>query len=85
MSCATQIFKVSPTQVSSLITKIKEQDGDFTFEENKGILKHSGVTLDCEYDPTKGELSVTCLSKPFIISCGGVNSRVHDLIESALL
>lgn len=43
----------------------------------------NGIVLDWNYDVQTQTLSVTCLKKPFFISCADVDNRVADLIQKA--
>lgn len=83
MACAAQVFSgVNADQFCALQAKANGQGLAIT--GNQGSVSHSGVTVEYSYDSTAETLTLTCTGKPFIASCGMVNSRLHDLVESVL-
>lgn len=85
MSCAAQVFSnVSKAQMDGIRAKVAQEMGGTSFDGTHATISHSGITLDCTYDPIALTLTILCTGKPFIISCGHVNQVVHDLVEGCL-
>ena len=42
-----------------------------------------GIELEWKYDAAAQVLTVTCLKKPFYMSCGEIQSKVAELIHEA--
>ena len=51
------------------------------FEGTKAQFK--GCVFDWNYDAASQTLHVTCLSKPFIFSCGEVEQHIRELVKGA--
>ena len=82
MSCATQVFTVTPGQFAEIQAQAAAKG--LQLATDSGTCEHSGVTVQYAYDATAQTLSLTVLSKPFIVSCGMVNGKLHDLIDGIL-
>jgi hypothetical protein len=81
-ACATQIFSnVSPTAWGCLKARAGAQGLPLT--SDSGTITQSGITIAYAYDGSTQTLQLTCTSKPFIISCGTVNSKIHELIDGS--
>lgn len=81
-ACATQTFSnVSPTAWSCITSKAAAQG--LTISSNSGTISESGITIDYAYNPSAQTLQLTCTSKPFFISCGTVNGKIHELIDGS--
>jgi hypothetical protein len=78
--CAEQIFsKVTSEQFACLTEKAKAAGIDIA--GNNGIAARDGIEITWSYDPGGQTLSIRCTSAPFFVSCGRVNSKIHDLVD----
>ena len=81
-ACATQTFSnVSAAAWACLKAKAAEQGVPLT--SDNGTITQSGITIEYAYDGSTRALVLTCTSKPFIISCATVNSKIHELINGS--
>ena len=81
-ACATQTFSnVSPNAWSCIKSKAAAQG--LTITCDSGTISESGIAIDYAYDASARTLQLTCTAKPFFISCGTVNSKVHELIDGS--
>ena len=81
-ACATQTFSnVSPAAWACLKAKAAAQGVPLT--SDNGAITQSGITIEYAYHGSTQTLQLTCTSKPFIISCGTVNSKIHELIDGS--
>jgi hypothetical protein len=51
---------------------------------NQGQASANGVTVKWTYDPAAQTLSLQCLDKPFIVSCGYVNGKIDEAVKACL-
>lgn len=80
--CATQTFSnISSTVWACLKAKAAAQGVPLT--SDKGTITQGGITIEYAYDGPAQTLQLTCTSKPFIISCGTVNAKIHELIDGS--
>jgi hypothetical protein len=81
--CDPQTFTgITQDQFNSLIQKAVA--AGIQISGNSGSAEQSGVTIAWDFDPTAQTLTLHCTGKPFIVPCGTVNSKMHDLVTSAL-
>jgi hypothetical protein len=79
-SCAEQIFsKVTSEQFACLTEKAKTAGIDIA--GNNGKATRDGIEISWRYDPVDETLSIRCTSAPFFVSCGTINSKIHDLVD----
>jgi len=52
---------------------------------DQGEASARGVTIRWNYDAARQALSLQCLSKPFIVSCGYVNEQLGKAVKSCLV
>jgi hypothetical protein len=79
-SCAAQTFSgISAGQFACLLKKVS--DSGVSVSGNSGSASKDGITIGWEFDPASSTLQVQCTSAPFFVSCGMVNSRIHDLVD----
>ena len=82
-ACASQTFSgVTPSQFESLTRKASAAAG-IPFEGPTGSCSRSGFTVIWDYDPEDQTLLIQCTESPFSVSCGSINQRIHDLVDSA--
>ncbi len=83
MSCDTQTFSnVSPEQLEAI--RAKASAAGLVLEGNSGEASTHGVRLDWSYDPATSTLTISCVGKPFFVSCDHVNQTIKELISEAL-
>lgn len=81
-ACATQTFSnVSPTVWACLKAKAAAQGVVLT--SDNGTINESGISIEYAYNASAQTLQLTCTSKPFFISCGTVNGKIHELIDGS--
>lgn len=78
MACPSQAFKVTAEQLAGLADSALA--AGVTLTGYHGQAEHDGSTIQYDYDPVFDKLVVTCTSKPLIVSCGMVNSKIRELI-----
>ena len=82
-ACASQTFSgVTSSQFESLARKASAAAG-VAFEGETGTCSHSGYTVIWDYDPEEQRLVIQCTASPFSVTCGSINQRIHDLVDSA--
>lgn len=82
-NCAAQVFSgVTAEQFAEMQTRAVAEGMEIN--GIAGVCSHSGVTIEYEYDAIAETLTLTVTGKPFVVSCGMVNGRLHDLVESVL-
>jgi hypothetical protein len=62
---------------------VESSGSGITISSNNGTISESGITIDYAYDSSTRTLQLTCTSKPFFISCGTVNGKIHELIDGS--
>jgi hypothetical protein len=81
--CASQIFSgVTVSHFEAIARKASELAG-VELDAVSGSYSKSGFTFAWEYDPGEHTLMIQCTASPFSVSCGAINARVHDLVDSA--
>jgi hypothetical protein len=82
-ACASQTFSgVTPAQFESLTRKATAAVGT-TLEGHTGSCSRQGFTVIWDYDLTEQKLVIQCTASPFSVTCGSINQRIHDLVDSA--
>jgi hypothetical protein len=80
-SCATQTFSgITQARFNALIQKASSFG--ITVSGDSGQASKDGVTIRWAFDPTAQTLELQCLSAPFFIGCGTVNSQIHNLVDA---
>jgi hypothetical protein len=80
--CATQTFTgITQARFDCLVQRVQATTG-IAISGNAGSAGEDGVTIRWEFDPVGGTLELQCMSKPFIISCGTINGKIHDLVDA---
>lgn len=79
-SCATQVFSgITQARFDCLVKKAK--DSGITIAGDAGEASQDGITIRWQFDSAKESLELQCTNSPFFISCGTINSRIHDLVD----
>jgi len=79
--CATQTFQnFTPARFNCLVQKAA--GSGIVIGGNQGQASKDGITLSWKFDPTNQTLDIQCLAAPFFLSCGTINGKIHDLIDS---
>jgi hypothetical protein len=82
-ACASQTFSgVTPAQFEALTRKASSIAG-VTIESRTGSCSRSGFTIIWDYDAAELRLVIQCTASPFNVTCGSINQRIHDLVDSA--
>jgi hypothetical protein len=82
-SCATQSFtNVSSDQFACLVAKANA--AGIEISGNAGNASKDGITIQWKFDPGTNTLTIQCTSSPFLVPCGTINSKIHDLVDSCL-
>jgi hypothetical protein len=83
MACPPQIFdNVSPEAWSCLQRAVGEKLS-MAVSGDTGQAGKMGVTIGWSYDAAAGRLTLTCLEKPFIVSCDYVNGQIADAVNGS--
>jgi hypothetical protein len=79
--CAAQAFSgITQDQFACLSAKAEAQG--ISIDGNSGSASKDGITIVWEFNPEVGTLTIQCTASPFYISCGTVNAKLHDLVDS---
>jgi hypothetical protein len=81
MPCAAQVFSAVTTEQFSCIVA-KAAAAGISITGNAGEMSKSGFKVQWQFDPAASTLTIQCIDHPFFVSCGTVNSRVHDIVEA---
>jgi hypothetical protein len=80
MSCATQTFTgVSQARFNCLVQKAQGEGINIT--GNIGQVTSDGLTIRWSFNPVAQTLELQCMGKPFFLSCGIVNGKLHDAVD----
>lgn len=79
--CAAQVFSGITQQRFDCLMQKAAASG-ISINGNQGQASHSGVTVSWSFDPISQTLELQCLAAPFFVSCGMINGRLHDLVDS---
>jgi hypothetical protein len=82
MPCPLQSFGLSQAGFEKLVSIAEANGIDFVGYEGRTIYK--GCTIHWSYDQTTGTLVVTCLDKPWYISCSRIKSSLIEFVAQAL-
>jgi hypothetical protein len=83
MACPPQTFDaVSPSAWSCLRNAVGEKLG-IAVSGDSGQASKMGVTIGWSYDPAAQRLTLTCLDKPFIVSCDYVNDQIAQAVNGS--
>jgi hypothetical protein len=83
-SCATQTFSgITPARFQCLTQKAQAATG-IKITGNSGEASKDGVEIRWLYDPAGQTLELQCTKAPapIFISCGIINGKIHDLVNS---
>ena len=81
--CPAQTFTgVTQDQFNSLLEKAAA--AGIAISGNSGSASQQGITISWNFDLAAQTLTLECTGKPFIVPCGTINSKIHDLVESSL-
>jgi len=81
-SCAAQTFTNITVENWEAI-KAKAEQNNINIEGDSGESTQQGFTFSWQFDASLATLTIQCLDHPFLIPCGTVNAKVHDLVDSA--
>ncbi|MBV8630230.1 MAG: hypothetical protein JOZ83_04850 [Silvibacterium sp.] len=79
--CEVQTFS-GITQEHFTCLLQKAQSSGINIAGNSGTATGSGITVEWNYDPAAGKLSIQCLDKPIFLSCGVITSQIRDLVNN---
>ncbi len=81
MACATQKFEGVTSSWWDAIKEKAKEDLGITITSDQGEASQQGVTIKWNYSPPNQHLDLTCTHKPWIVTCGYVNNKIHDLVD----
>lgn len=80
MGCPAMDFSaVDQTLYNKLLTQASSEGAVI----EGSVFKLMDCTFDVQYDAPSQVLSITCKSKPFIVSCGTILNKLTELIQLA--
>ena len=83
MACPPQIFDdVSPAAWACLQNAVTEKLG-IAVSGDTGQAGKLGVTIGWVYEPAAQRLTLTCLDKPFIVSCDYVSGQIAQAVNGS--
>ncbi len=81
--CDPVIFpNIRPALWASIETQVRAAGIDV--EHDQGVAHVGPTDIQWDYEPSTQSLTVQCLHKPWIASCGMVNQKITDLFQKAL-
>jgi hypothetical protein len=79
--CAAQTFSnITPQKWLAIQTKAAEDN--INLSGDAGQITEKGFTFTWRYEAISGVLTIQCSDHPFWATCGAVNSKVHELVDS---
>jgi hypothetical protein len=83
MACPPQIFDdVSPAAWTCLQNAVAQKLG-ITVAGDEGQAGKMGVKIGWVYDAAAQRLTLTCVDKPFIVSCDYVNGQIAEAVNGS--
>ena len=83
MACPPQTFDgVSPSAWTCLQRAVADKLG-MAVAGDTGQATKMGVTIGWAYDRAAQRLSLTCLERPFIVSCDYVNGQIAEAVNGS--
>ena len=84
MACAKQVFdNVTGAVWDCLVAKLKADYGiDIT--SDVGHTSKLGFHIEWDFHRADQILSITCTVKPFLVTCGEVNGKIHSTVDSCM-
>jgi hypothetical protein len=78
---ATQVFEgFTQSRFDCLVAKAAASGVPITGSSGQG--SKNGLTIRWAFDAVTGRLELQCLDSPFWASCGMINSKMHDLVDT---
>jgi hypothetical protein len=82
-ACASQTFSnITQSQFEAITRKASTLAGA-PINGPSGSCSSAGFTVVWDYDPAAQTLVIQCTDSPFLVTCGSINQRIHDLVDSA--
>lgn len=79
-ACATQTFQaITQARFDCLVHQAVGLG--IAISGMEGQASKDGITVRWKFDPASQTLELQCLDSPFFLSCGLINSRIHDLVD----
>jgi hypothetical protein len=79
--CAAQVFTgVSPEKFACVQAKAAAQG--ITISGNQGSASKDGITVTWDFEGDSQTLTIQCTAAPFFVSCGTINSTIHNFVDS---
>jgi hypothetical protein len=80
-NCAAQLFEnITNEQFTCILGKA--QAAGINITGNAGTASADGITIVWNFDSAAQTLSIQCTAAPFLVPCGTINSRIHDIVDS---
>jgi hypothetical protein len=81
--CAAQVFS-NITQDKFACLSAKAEAQGISIGGNRGSASNDGITISWEFNPAAETLAIQCTASPFYVTCGTINAKLHDLVDSCL-
>ena len=82
-ACAVQTFQaVTQAHFDCLVQKAS--GWGIIVSGIEGQSSKDGITVRWKFDAASQTLELQCLDSPFFLSCGLINNRIHDLVDSCV-
>jgi hypothetical protein len=80
-ACAAQVFNgITREKFTCLQQKAAEQG--ISIDGDQGVTSKDSVTAQWDFDEENQTLTIQCTSSPFFLTCGKINSTIHDFVDS---
>ncbi len=83
MACPPQIFDNVSAQAWDCLQRAVADKLGVAVSGDGGQASKMGVTIGWNYDAANQRLTLTCLNKPFIVSCDYVNGQIADAVNGS--
>jgi hypothetical protein len=81
-ACAAQTFTgITQSHFDALARKVSA--AGVRVDGPTGTGSRNGFTVVWIYDAAGQTLVIQCTDSPFSVTCGSINQRIHDLVDSA--
>jgi hypothetical protein len=82
--CATQVFSDIPQDRFERLAKQVQASIGVSIDKPEGDASQHGVTIRWKYDAAAQTLELQCMSAPFIVTCGYINGKIHDMLDASV-
>jgi hypothetical protein len=82
-ACPPQVFDAVSAAAWSCLQRAVAAKLGITVSGDRGQAGKLGVTIGWDYDAAAQRLTLTCLDKPFIVSCDYVNGQIAEAVNGS--